>query len=144
MANRLGPLWLNQVQRFAGPTHTGRLSKYAVLAERINALEPVLERETDAQLAARSQALRLKRRDLLQHLAPLRQPPLHRPADQRQHLGSQAGGNAVDFESCHKTAAAQSQAGRRLRKRRANGSRLTARATPAVGVPLLLKSTTPA
>lgn len=60
MGSRLGPKWLNQVQRLAGPTHKGRLSKFAVLAEEVNALEPVLERESDAQLTARSHALRLK------------------------------------------------------------------------------------
>jgi preprotein translocase subunit SecA len=51
---------LNQVQQLAGPTHTGRLSRYAVLAEQVNALEPVLERESNAELTARSQMLRLK------------------------------------------------------------------------------------
>ena len=43
MANRLGPKWLNQVQQLAVPTHAGRLSRYALLAERVNALEPTLE-----------------------------------------------------------------------------------------------------
>ncbi|HEV3164839.1 MAG TPA: preprotein translocase subunit SecA [Isosphaeraceae bacterium] len=62
MANRLGPTWLNQVQRLAAPTHAGRLSRFALLAEQINALEPVLERETDAELAKRSQDLRYKAR----------------------------------------------------------------------------------
>ena len=42
MANRLGPKWLNQVQQLAGPTHAGRLGRYALLAERVNALEPTL------------------------------------------------------------------------------------------------------
>lgn len=60
MGSRLGPKWLNQVQRLAGPTHTGRLSKFAVLAEQVNVLEPVLERESDAALGERSHALRLK------------------------------------------------------------------------------------
>jgi preprotein translocase subunit SecA len=62
MGSRLGPLWLNQVQQLAGPTHAGRLSRFAVLAERVNALESTLERESDGQLAARSQTLRLKAR----------------------------------------------------------------------------------
>jgi len=62
MASRLGPTWLNQVKRVAGPTHSGRLSRYAILADQVNGLEPKLEAETDAQLAARSHALKLKAR----------------------------------------------------------------------------------
>src|ERR1700736_156099 len=62
MSSRLGPKWLNRVQRFSGPTHAGRFSRYALLAEGVNALEPVLEKETDAELAARSLALRNKAR----------------------------------------------------------------------------------
>jgi preprotein translocase subunit SecA len=44
------------------PTHAARFSRYAVLAERINALEPTLERESDAELTARGHALRLRAR----------------------------------------------------------------------------------
>ena len=62
MSERLGPMWLNQVQQLAGPTHTGRLSRFALLADRINALEPLLEAETDAALAERARQLRLKAR----------------------------------------------------------------------------------
>src|SRR4051794_6185000 len=58
MASRLGRSWLNQVQQLAGPTHTGRLSRFALLAERINALEPEIEKLTDPELGARSLALR--------------------------------------------------------------------------------------
>ena len=43
MASRLGPSWLNRVQQLAGPTHAGRLGRYSVLVERINALEPLYE-----------------------------------------------------------------------------------------------------
>src|SRR5579875_1864892 len=43
MAARLGPSWLNRVQQLAGPTHAGRLGRYAVLVDRINALEPAME-----------------------------------------------------------------------------------------------------
>ena len=57
MANRLGPKWLNQVQQLAIQTHAGRLGRYALLAQRVNALEPSLGRETDDQLTARSHAL---------------------------------------------------------------------------------------
>ena len=62
MASRLGPKWLNRVQQLAGPTHAGRLSRFAVLADQVNALEPTLEAETDDELKARSHALRLKAR----------------------------------------------------------------------------------
>ena len=40
MANRLGPMWLNRMQRLAAPTHRGRFSRFALLAEAVNALEP--------------------------------------------------------------------------------------------------------
>ncbi len=62
MSTRLGPMWLNRVQGLAGPTHTGRLSRFAVLADQVNALESLLEPETDAQLLARSHALRYRAR----------------------------------------------------------------------------------
>ncbi len=62
MGSRLGPMWLNRVQQLAGPTHAARLSRYAVLAEQVNALESTLERETDTELKARSHALKLKAR----------------------------------------------------------------------------------
>ncbi len=42
MASRLGPIWLNQVKSVAGPTHSRRLSRYAVLADQVNAMEPTL------------------------------------------------------------------------------------------------------
>lgn len=62
MGSRLGPTWFNRVQSIAVPTHTGRLGRYAVLAKKVNALEPTLEKESDAQILARSQTLRLKAR----------------------------------------------------------------------------------
>jgi len=62
MASQLGPKWLNRVQQIAAPTHGGRLSRYALLADQVNALEAGLEAETDEQLRARSQALKLRAR----------------------------------------------------------------------------------
>jgi preprotein translocase subunit SecA len=62
MANRLGPAWLNRVQQLAGPTHAGRLSRYAMLVERINALEPAFEQYTDAELKEKAHGLRLRAR----------------------------------------------------------------------------------
>jgi preprotein translocase subunit SecA len=62
MASRLGPTWLNQMQQLAGPTHAGRMARYAVLVEKVNALEPELEACTSDDLKARAHALRLKAR----------------------------------------------------------------------------------
>lgn len=50
MATRLGPSWLNRIQLLAGPTHTGRIGRWAVLVDRVNALEPVIEKTTDDEL----------------------------------------------------------------------------------------------
>jgi preprotein translocase subunit SecA len=54
MANRLGPSWLNRVQQLAGPTYTGRFSRYAIMVDRINALEPALESCSDDELKSRT------------------------------------------------------------------------------------------
>lgn len=62
MASRLGPMWLNRVQTLAAPTHPGRLSRFAILADRVNALEPALERQSDEELRERSRQLRLRAR----------------------------------------------------------------------------------
>ncbi|MGP0068178.1 MAG: preprotein translocase subunit SecA [Isosphaeraceae bacterium] len=72
MATRLGPSWLNHVQQLAGPTYTGRFSRFAVQVDRINALEPEIERTTDEELKARAHAVRLKARqgDSLNSLLP--------------------------------------------------------------------------
>ena len=105
MASRLGPMWLNQVQRFAGPTHTGRLSKYAVLAEKINAMEPILGREADAELGARSHALRLKARQgdslnsLLVEAFALVREAAKRTIQQRHYDVQLVGGAAIHFRS---------------------------------------------
>jgi len=53
---------LNRVQQLAGPTHAGRLGRYAVLVDRINALEPSLEVLSVEELQARAQELRLRAR----------------------------------------------------------------------------------
>ena len=62
MASRLGPKWLNQMQQLVAPTHAGRLGHYSLLAEKINDLEPIYEKETDEQIRARGKALQLKAR----------------------------------------------------------------------------------
>jgi preprotein translocase subunit SecA len=60
MANRLGPMWLNRVSQMAGPTSAGRFGRFALMAKRINELEPVLEQLSDDELRARSHALQLR------------------------------------------------------------------------------------
>ncbi len=62
MSSRLGPGWLNRVQQLAGPTHAGRLGRYALFVERINALEPELVESTDAEVAERAYKLRQRAR----------------------------------------------------------------------------------
>ena len=62
MASQLGHKWLNQVKGVAGKSHTGRLSRYSLIAVEVNALEAELERQTDADLAERGHALRLRAR----------------------------------------------------------------------------------
>jgi preprotein translocase subunit SecA len=72
MANRLGPMWLNRVTQFTGPTPTGRFGKFALLAQRVNALEPKFEPMSDAELKEQSHELRLraKQGDSLNTLLP--------------------------------------------------------------------------
>src|SRR5271166_3179027 len=62
MASRLGPSWLNQFSAIAGPTHAGRLGRYSVLAERVNALEPTLETLTLEEVKSKAHDLRLRAR----------------------------------------------------------------------------------
>jgi preprotein translocase subunit SecA len=62
MASRLGPSWLSRVQQFAGPTHAGRLGRYSVLVERINALEPMYEVLSPEELLVRAHGLRMRAR----------------------------------------------------------------------------------
>ncbi len=60
MATRLGPSWLNRVTQLAGPTHAGRLGRYALVVDRVNAMEVELEACSDEDLKARAEAVRLK------------------------------------------------------------------------------------
>jgi preprotein translocase subunit SecA len=62
MANRLGPIWLNRVSQLTGPTPAGRFSRFALLVDRVNALEQTFEPMSDAELLSRSHALRLRAR----------------------------------------------------------------------------------
>ena len=58
MSTQLGSNWLNRVRRYAGPTHAGRISRFALLVEKINALEKLYEALSDEQLLKRGQELR--------------------------------------------------------------------------------------
>jgi preprotein translocase subunit SecA len=62
MASRLGPSWLNRFQQLAGPTHAGRLGRYSVLVERINALEPMYEVLSPEEVLVRAHGLRMRAR----------------------------------------------------------------------------------
>jgi preprotein translocase subunit SecA len=62
MATRLGPSWLNRMTQLAGPTHAGRMGRYALVVDRVNALEEELEKCSDEDLKARAHAAQLKAR----------------------------------------------------------------------------------
>jgi preprotein translocase subunit SecA len=62
MASRLGPSWLNRFSGLAGPTHAGRIGRYAILVDRINALEPLFEVLSPEQLKSKAHDLRLRAR----------------------------------------------------------------------------------
>ncbi len=104
MASRLGPRWLNQVSR-ATPTHKGRFSRFALLAHQVNALEPTLERESDAELRERSRQLRLKARQgdslngLLVEAFALTREAAKRSIKQRHYDVQLVGGAAIHFRS---------------------------------------------
>jgi preprotein translocase subunit SecA len=105
MASRLGSRWVNRVQRFAGPLYAGRFSRFALMAEQVNALEPVLEKEDDAALRERCRLLRLKARqgDSLTSLLPesfaLTREAAKRTIKQRHYDVQLVGGAAIHFRS---------------------------------------------
>ena len=101
MASRLGPSWLNRVSQLAGPTHAGRLGRYSVLVERMNALEPLLEVCTVEQLKSKAHDLILRARqgDSLGGLLPeayaLVRESAKRSIGQRQFDVQVVGGIAI-------------------------------------------------
>ncbi len=101
MASQLGPKWFNRVHQIATPTHGGRLSRYALLADQVNALEAGLEAETDEQLKERSQALRLRARQgdslnsLLVEAFALVRESAKRTVQQRHYDVQLVGGAAI-------------------------------------------------
>lgn len=105
MSSRLGPEWLNQVKQVAGPTHAGRIGRFSLLAHRINALEPALERASDHELKEQSRALRLRARQgeslnrLLVEAFALTREAAKRTIKQRHYDVQLVGGAAIHFRS---------------------------------------------
>ncbi|MDB5350287.1 MAG: hypothetical protein JWN86_1534 [Planctomycetota bacterium] len=105
MASRLGAMWLNRVRQVAAPTHAGRFSKYALWADKVNALEPEFEKESDAQLAERTRLLRLKARQgdslnsLLVESFALTREAAKRSIKQRHYDVQLVGGAAIHNRS---------------------------------------------
>jgi preprotein translocase subunit SecA len=105
MGNRLGPIWVNRVKQVAGPAHPGRLGRFALLAHRVNALEPELEALDNGQLQQRSRQLRLRARQgeslnrLLVEAFALVREAAKRTIGQRHYDVQLVGGCAIHFRS---------------------------------------------
>ncbi len=105
MASRLGPKWLNGVKSLAIPTHAGRLGRFAVIADEVNALEAGLERESDAELLERSRKLKLRARQgdslngLMAEAFALVREAAKRTIKQRHYDVQLVGGAAIHFRS---------------------------------------------
>jgi preprotein translocase subunit SecA len=101
MASRLGPSWLNRVQQLAGPTHAGRLGRYSVLVDRVNALEPMYEVLSPEELKVRAHGLRMRARQgdslnsLLVEAFALAREAAKRAIGQRQFDVQIVGGIAI-------------------------------------------------
>jgi preprotein translocase subunit SecA len=101
MASRLGPSWLNRVQQLAGPTHAGRLGRYSVLVDRVNALEPMFEVLSPEELKVRAHGLRMRARQgdslnsLLVEAFALAREAAKRAIGQRQFDVQIVGGIAI-------------------------------------------------
>ena len=105
MASRLGAMWLNKVRQVAAPTHAGRFSRYALWADKTNALEAGFEKESDAQLGERARQLRLKARQgdslntLLVEAFALVRESAKRTIKQRHYDVQLVGGAAIHCRS---------------------------------------------
>ena len=103
MSSRLGPKWLNHVSSIAGTTHAARLSRFALLARKVNAMEALFEAETNEQLKARSTLLKLKARQgdslnsLLVEAFALVREAAKRTVKQRHYDVQLVGGAAIHF-----------------------------------------------
>jgi preprotein translocase subunit SecA len=98
-------MWLNRVQRIAAPTHSGRFSRFALLADQVNALEAELERETDQVLKERSRKLRMRARQgesvngMLVDAFALVREAAKRTIKQRHYDVQLVGGAAIHYRS---------------------------------------------
>jgi preprotein translocase subunit SecA len=105
MGSRLGPMWLNRVQRIAGTTHHARFSRFALLADKVNALEPELEKLSDEAIRERFRQLRLRARqgdklnDLLPESFAMTREAAKRTIKQRHFDVQLVGGAAIHFRS---------------------------------------------
>src|SRR5271168_2303800 len=105
MSTRLGPSWLNRVQQLAGPTHAGRLGRYSVLVQRVNALEPLYEVLSAEELKVRAHALRMRARQgdslnsLLVEAFAMAREAAKRAIGQRQFDVQVVGGIAIHNRS---------------------------------------------
>ena len=105
MASQLGPEVVEpgSSDRRADPRMPGASSRYALLAQQVNELEPTLEAETDDQLKARSLKLRLKARQgdslnsLLVEAFALVREAAKRTVKQRHYDVQLIGGAAIHF-----------------------------------------------
>jgi preprotein translocase subunit SecA len=98
-------MWLNRVQRVAGPTYSGRFSKFALLAAQANALEAAFEKEGDEALRERFRALRLRVRggesinNMLPESFALTREAAKRTIHQRHYDVQFVGGAAIHYRS---------------------------------------------
>ena len=105
MSNRLGPVWVNSVKQVAGPAKPARFARFALYAHKANAFEPILEKESNGELQARSYQLRLraKQGDPLARLLPeafaLVREAAKRTIKQRHYDVQFVGGAAIHFRS---------------------------------------------
>jgi preprotein translocase subunit SecA len=105
MANRLGPAWMNRAKRLAGPTYSGRLSKFALLTDRINALEPEYEALDEPGIFEKARELRLRARQgeslnsLLVESFALTREAAKRSIKQRHYDVQMVGGAAIHYRS---------------------------------------------
>ena len=105
MANSVGSQWFHQVAQIAGTSHTGRLSRFSLLAQKVNALEPELEALSDHDLKQRSYAMRMRGRQgeplskLLVEAFALVRESAKRTVKQRHYDVQLIGGAAIFYRS---------------------------------------------
>jgi preprotein translocase subunit SecA len=105
MGSRLGNPLVNRVAQAAGPTHAGRLARFALLAQQVNALEPTFEADDDLALKERARKLRNRARQgeslnkLLVESFALTREAAKRTIGQRHYDVQLVGGASIHFRS---------------------------------------------